>query len=91
MTASGRSSTACCSASAATGSGWPLSRITKSVRSVIRPAGATRRVQMLPKVSTYCRTGTFGSVITSSGVSRSPSRSGRTLSMSIIGVGAGQS
>lgn len=63
----------------------------KSDENVIGPVGATNRVHRLPNPSMYWWKGTAGPTLSSAGVSRSASRSGRRLSISIIGLGEGHS
>jgi hypothetical protein len=56
-----------------------------------RPGGATARVQTFPKPSTYCDEDTGGSNRITSGVTRSGTREGCTLSIKTLGAGWGES
>ncbi len=69
-------------------SGRPLSATRKSAEKVMRPGGAISRWQTLPKLSRYSRVGVQGETCRVCGVMRSGKRSGLTLNIRIIGVGA---
>ena len=87
----GRSAIAHSSADGATASVSPLSRTIASVDKVSRPAGATIRLQILPKLSRYSPIGIGGSATIGSGLTRSDAREGCTRKVSTIAVGCGDS